>query len=172
MHHIHPLSAQLPYTPAAAPLATVSPPRPSKATFLSIFGSLYDSLPDARITQEHIDDMLENAAANIGREVESERERRAEWEKRMDERLSDFSANASSELILLEKRIAELEKRGSSVATNSTNVSMHESQVDAGGPVQVLLRRIEQLEEANARSSVSPRVTSKTGSAVNDQEQE
>ena len=111
---------------------------------MSAFESLYDALPDACAIQMHVEEMLGNAAGNLEREVESERTRRTEWEKRMDETLDNFRANVSSELILLERRIESLERDAGLTGSKDYHQGNKDKEDEA---IQVMCHRIQNLEK-------------------------
>lgn len=164
-HHIPPLPLahlQGPAlaTPATGPILGGGPvphalSRPTKAVFMQDMEALYDSFPDARAIQAHIDHMLDNAAANIGREIEDARNKRVEWEETMMKRTELFEQNVTAELQLLERKIAKLEGgkplNNSSASQHDMDATSHTQSI-----IQVLLRRVDELEVANkARGSTS-----------------
>lgn len=66
-------------------------------------------MPDTATIKSQLETLLHTAETNIGKEVEAERYRRADWEKRMDERFEDFRRTLSNEMLLLERRIQKME---------------------------------------------------------------
>jgi len=112
--------------------------------------ALYDSLPDSRAIQAHIDHMLDNAAANIGREIEDARNKRVEWEETMMKRTELFEQNVTAELQLLEKRIGKIASNAGA-GHNDANAASHSQST-----IQALLRRVEELEAVSkARNTTS-----------------
>lgn len=116
-HHVvsHRPSNPLPVAPRPAGGRLSSPSaadRPSKQAFLSMFEQFYNSMPDTVTLKTQLENLLHTAETNIGKEVEAERYRRADWEKRMDERFEDFRRTLSGEMLLLERRIQMIEDRG------------------------------------------------------------
>lgn len=143
----------------------------SKATFLAAFENLFDSLPDVRVLQAHIDEMLDNAAVNIGKEIESDRARRSEWEAAMDRRFDDFKRTVSDELVLLEKRLEKVEKgvdstpRGAIVKRDRAHTTSFPTP-SSSTLIQSLEDRIAQLERhkaARGQDSVQHQQPSRAG---------
>lgn len=101
--------------------------RPNKAAFMSLFEQMYETIPDVQSLKTQLENLLETAEVNIGKELEVEKYRRGEWERKVDERFEDFKRTLTSEMIVLERRIIGLERSGEaslrSVATASASAS-------------------------------------------------
>lgn len=87
---------------------------PSKAVFLSLFEQFYDSIhnnTEQESLKTQLESLLQTAEMNISKEVENERYRRIDWEKRMDIRFEEFRRTLSGEMLLLERRIHTIERK-------------------------------------------------------------
>jgi hypothetical protein len=138
---------------------------------MQLFEQMYESMPDTQSLRTQLEGLLHTAEANIGKEVEAERFRRQDWERRMDERFEDFRRTLSGEMLLLEKRIHLFERSvqkstsppGSKSASRKRSLEDVDSELYSPSskrrfttPPELanLVRRVETLE-AHASSSSS-----------------
>ena len=86
--------------------AEASDRQASKAAFLSLFDTFYDSLADSRVLQVNLEDQIRRSAALLGTLQQSS----SVFESLLDKRMADMCQSLTNDLQVLEGRIERLER--------------------------------------------------------------
>jgi len=129
------LASSAPSPPSSASAHNPSNPGVSKASFLSLFSTFFDSLADSRVLARSLEEQTRKAGSLLGALGEAGRV----FEEVMERRLDEFGAEQREGMRRVEERVARIE------AKVAAGFQAGEAVAGAVG-MEALLARLEQLE--------------------------